>query len=296
MKIGEKIKRLRTEKMMTQSELVGAELTRNMLSQIENGHANPSLETIGYLAERLNVSPGFLLADGGEEQLYFKYREISEAKQALRSENYRICRDICLHSDSSGDDEMQLLLAEAALAIAAEEFAAGNLRQTCRYLDEAAQACQNTVYRTDSLMATVAVYFRYMKRFSTTLSSNIMDEETIGLYPSLNNDFCRYVFLIEGLERSEPAEHSAWSEHWESERSPFSLMTHYRALCLMKQNRYEEAYEKLHGILITEVSIPEPVLYFVFGDLEICCRELENFKGAYEYSLDKMELAQKLLA
>ena len=46
MKIGEKIKKLRTAKLMTQSDLVGNEITRNMLSRIENGAANPSLETI----------------------------------------------------------------------------------------------------------------------------------------------------------------------------------------------------------------------------------------------------------
>ena len=43
MNIGEKIKRLRTAKLMTQADLVGDVITRNMLSQIENGVANPSL-------------------------------------------------------------------------------------------------------------------------------------------------------------------------------------------------------------------------------------------------------------
>ena len=36
MKLGEKIKKLRTSKLMTQSELAGDMITRNMLSQIEN--------------------------------------------------------------------------------------------------------------------------------------------------------------------------------------------------------------------------------------------------------------------
>lgn len=295
MKIGEKIKRLRLEKMMTQSELVGTEITRNMLSRIENGTANPSLETVFYLASRLNVSPSFLLADGGEEQLYFKYREIADAKQALRSENYRICRDICLHSDSGGDDEMQLLLAESALAIAVEEFAVGNLRETCRYLDEAAQACQSTVYRTDALMATVAVYFHYMRRLSGTLSSNLVDEEAILPYPALNNEFCRYVFLTECLEKQIAAADLPWADR-SGDGASSPLMTHYGAQCLMKQGAYGEAYEKLHGILLGETTVPEPVLYFLFCDLEVCCRELEDFKGAYEYSLAKIEILQKLLS
>ena len=54
--IGEKIKRLRCAKLMTQSELVGGEITRNMLSRIENGAAQPSLDTLRYIAKKLNKS------------------------------------------------------------------------------------------------------------------------------------------------------------------------------------------------------------------------------------------------
>ena len=75
MNIGGKIKKLRTAKMMTQSDLAGTEITRNMLSRIENGSANPSLETICYLANRLHVSPGFLLAEEVDEKIYFKQSE-----------------------------------------------------------------------------------------------------------------------------------------------------------------------------------------------------------------------------
>ncbi|MBQ8005809.1 MAG: helix-turn-helix transcriptional regulator, partial [Clostridia bacterium] len=60
MNIGEKIKNLRTSKLMTQKELAGEEITRNMLSQIENGSASPSLQTLRYLAARLGVPVGYL--------------------------------------------------------------------------------------------------------------------------------------------------------------------------------------------------------------------------------------------
>jgi transcriptional regulator with XRE-family HTH domain len=41
MNIGKKIKDLRSAKMMTQSELAGDEITRNMLSRIESGSKRP---------------------------------------------------------------------------------------------------------------------------------------------------------------------------------------------------------------------------------------------------------------
>ena len=133
MKIGEKIKKLRTDKLMTQSELVGTEITRNMLSRIENGAANPSLETIRYIAGRLNVSPGYLLAEEGDERLYVKYSEINNIKKAFMTEDFKICRDMCLNSKSENDDEIQMILSECNLAIAIEEFNSGNLRGLCLF-------------------------------------------------------------------------------------------------------------------------------------------------------------------
>ena len=72
MNVGEKIRKLRLEKMMTQSELSGDQVTRNMLSLIEKDKAVPSLQTLNYIASRLNISPAFLLADEREEKMLIK--------------------------------------------------------------------------------------------------------------------------------------------------------------------------------------------------------------------------------
>ena len=77
MNIGEKIRSLRVAKLMTQSELAGNQITRNMLSSIENGNAQPSLTTILYIAERLNVPVGFLLAEEGDEIVYQKMNNLA---------------------------------------------------------------------------------------------------------------------------------------------------------------------------------------------------------------------------
>ncbi|PFC17034.1 helix-turn-helix domain-containing protein [Bacillus cereus] len=61
--LGEKIKTLRKEKKLTQTELVGSELTKSMLSQIENGKATPSMKTLQYIAEKLECEMSFLLED-----------------------------------------------------------------------------------------------------------------------------------------------------------------------------------------------------------------------------------------
>ena len=59
--LGQKIKELRLAKKLTQREVVGDFITRNMLSQIESGTATPSVRTLAYLAKVLEVPVSTLL-------------------------------------------------------------------------------------------------------------------------------------------------------------------------------------------------------------------------------------------
>ncbi|GAB6414329.1 MULTISPECIES: helix-turn-helix transcriptional regulator [Bacillus] len=65
--LGEKIKALRKEKKLTQTELAGSELTKSMLSQIENGKATPSMKTLQYIAEKLGCETSFLLEEDDDD-------------------------------------------------------------------------------------------------------------------------------------------------------------------------------------------------------------------------------------
>lgn len=295
MKIGEKIKKLRTEKLMTQSDLAGTAITRNMLSQIENGVARPSLETVQYLAMRLNVSPGYLLSEGNDEQIYLKYREIANIKRAYISEDYRICRDMCLHTDSEGDDEIAMIFAESCLEIGVEEFNAGNLRSACTYLDEAIEGCAATIYRTETILAKAGLYFQYMRILSATLDSNIVDDDEINLYPALTDDLSRYLFAAIRIDCAIREDTPI------PDFRTFSLKTdgiYYLLLEAenwMREGNYASAFHNLHGLLMDPQAIAEPILYFLFCDLEICCRELNDYKRAYEYSNSKISLLQKML-
>ena len=291
MNIGEKIKKLRTDKLMTQSELVGGEITRNMLSRIENGAANPSLETVCYIAKRLNVSAGYLLADENDEKIFRKHSEIINIKKSFMNEDYRICRDMCRSAEGS-DDEIRMILCECDLALGIEKFNNGNLRESCAYFDEAIEECSNTVYRTDYIVASAGVYFRYMRLVSATITSNIVDEEEINIYPAMTDEFCRYLQLFEDFENQKEPTVEEINRVGKSD-SPYLL--HLIARKNMNAGNYAEAYEYLRTILHGEATVPQPMLYFIFCDLERCCKEKENFKGAYEYSMDKLELLQKLL-
>lgn len=66
-KIGEKIKALRKELNLTQSQLAGKEMTKSMLSQIENNQASPSMKNLQYLATSLNKPISYFLDENSEE-------------------------------------------------------------------------------------------------------------------------------------------------------------------------------------------------------------------------------------
>ena len=61
--LGQKIKAIRKEKGLTQAELVEDRITRNQLSLIENGINNPSISTLKFIAQRLNVPMAYFLSN-----------------------------------------------------------------------------------------------------------------------------------------------------------------------------------------------------------------------------------------
>ncbi len=61
MTLGERIRKARLEAQLSQRQLCGDRITRNMLSQIENGAARPSMDTLRYLAQRLDKPLSFFL-------------------------------------------------------------------------------------------------------------------------------------------------------------------------------------------------------------------------------------------
>lgn len=61
--LGQKIKAIRKEKGLTQAELVEDRITRNQLSLIENGINNPSISTLKFIAQRLNVPMSYFLSN-----------------------------------------------------------------------------------------------------------------------------------------------------------------------------------------------------------------------------------------
>ncbi len=63
MTLGEKLRQARLEAGLSQRALCGDVITRNMLSQIENGSAKPSMDTLRHLAAQLQKPVSYFLEE-----------------------------------------------------------------------------------------------------------------------------------------------------------------------------------------------------------------------------------------
>jgi len=77
--LGERIRKLRKQQKLTLEALAGKGLTKGMLSLIENNKANPSMESLNYIAERLGVEVSELLEEVSTQEL----REILDSAEIL---------------------------------------------------------------------------------------------------------------------------------------------------------------------------------------------------------------------
>ena len=291
MNIGEKIRSLRVAKLMTQSELAGNQITRNMLSSIENGNAQPSLTTILYIAERLNVPVGFLLAEEGDEIVYQKMNNLANIKRAYKAGDLSGCRGLCLSSCPDPDDEIRLLLAECDLGIAEDAFWKGQVRMACRFFDEALMYAEETLYPMPHVRARAALYFRYMQWISPTLYSDVLDDSSEQEY-AWNSPFYAYVEALERLEQ----EGDDWSVPTDGiNEEPCFFSVHLQVRMQMKCGNYQEAKAVLYSLLHADSPLNEIELYAVLSDLEICSREVDDYKDAYRYSNERVQLLEQLL-
>ena len=295
MNIGERIRELRISKLMTQADLAGDRITRNMLSCIENGSANPSLSTIVYIAGRLGVPAGFLLAEQGDEMAYRKMSNLSNIKKAYTTGDVQSCRSLCLSGCPEPDDEISLLLANCDLGIAVDEFWSGKLRSSCRFFDEALSYAEKTIYSTDAIEAEIRVYFRYMERISHTLYSDLLDEEK-ALSVKSNTILSRYLDALYAFDNADASVVQQLIDELTGSGENSFFKAHLQNKLLIADGNYKQAQKALQQLLQdSNLPLNKIELYTVLEDLEICCRENEDYKNAYRFASEKVELLEQLL-
>jgi transcriptional regulator with XRE-family HTH domain len=262
MELREKLLQARKEAGLSQRQLCGEVITRNMLSQIEHGTARPSMDTLCYLAERLGKPVSYFLEEEGEVS---RNRSVMEAAvQAGRRGDYAAAMEALKdYQAPDGIYDREKALLEALLRLSLAEAAAGQGR--CAYaLQLLSEPVAEEIYcaaelerRRLLLLGTLGEDPVRLCRQLPNLDGELLLRSRAAL--SAGNGQ-RALALLEACENREKPE---W--HFLKGQS------------LMRLSRYEDAaacLRKVEDVLPRETA---PLL-------EVCFRELGDFRQAYTYA------------
>lgn len=271
--IGARIRQLRQKKHMTQGDLCGEHISRNMLSMIENGKATPSLETLDFLAQQLNVSLSYLLADDGEAALFDQADHLEELTALYEKKNWQGAID-CAEMHTLSDDRVHLILSDCHMQLGVQAYQNGLFLAAKDALNRSLWYIRRTRYPTDSIQETVALY-QYL------LEQLLYGDESKKL-SDLSDEKQREI-----LYRLLPAAKEAGNTAPDfadvlTEKCHRDLI---HALQRMHQGAWQEAKDLLLCVL-PDPSVQKDTMLrlMIYRYLESCYCALRQFEQAHEYA------------
>ena len=264
MELSQKLKQARLDAGLSQKALCGDRITRNMLSQIENGSARPSMDTLRYLAGQLGKPLSYFLEDDAvtspNQELMEKARTADPSDALHLLGQYR-------GPDPTFDRERWLLEALVCLELAEDALQQEKPAYARNLLERSAIAGSRTPYYTQDNERRRLLLLHAAGE--TGLESQLPDltpELLLRAEEALNNqNFDRCATLL-----------SAATEQ--------TLRWHYlNAQMYFEQKQYAEAHTHYEAAWN---YAPKTCC----SRLEDCCRETSDFAGAYFYACKLREL------
>ncbi len=258
MELGEKLYRARMEAHLSQRQLCGDVITRNMLSQIEHGTARPSMKTLQYLAARLGRSVSYFLE---EDAAAPNLAVMTAARRLYDGGDWAGALEAL--ADYRGPDELfdrERSLLEALLRLNLARQALDQGRG--RYARELLEQELDTPYCAGQLERQRLLLLGRIPGQTVSARLPSLDEELLlrAREALAGGDGQRAARLLEAAEDQTTA---AWQL--------------CRGDVYLAAGDYAAAARCFHR---AEPEAPEQTA----PRLERCCRELGDYKGAYEYA------------
>ena len=255
MELGIRLRQARLEAGLSQRQLCGEEITRNMLSQIENGSARPSMDTLRYLATRLGKPIGYFL----EEQAVLSPNQsiMAQARNATGEAVLDLLNQYQT-PDEMFDRERWLLEALTCLELAEKAFREKRKEYAGALLARAEKAGALTPYYTPE-----------MEQRRQFLSFKA------GFLPALTADQQALTLLAQSfLAQNAPEKCIGILQAVD----PYGEIHHFLlGQAYLQLSQYENA---IGHLLLAEPYDPQTV----YAALESCYSALEDFKQAYFYA------------
>lgn len=271
MDLGEKILHARLETGMSQRQLCGAEITRNMLSQIEHGTARPSMSTLQFLARQLGRPVSYFLEEDGAvsanavcmERAWQSF-EAGDPAGALRHlEDYR-------GPDTLLDREYRMLTALSLLAMAEKSIRDGRDIYARKLLNQAQELEAQLPWLSELRQRRLFLLNR--------LGEKIAQSELPPLHELL------LLHARAALDAGSPVRAAALLDgDIQTDDPRWQLL---RAEAAMAQSEYASAANYL---LSAQGEYPDKAIPM----LERCYRELGDYKSAYFYACKARDLGSQ---
>lgn len=284
MNLGEKLKQLRSLRGITQKELAGDFLTRNMLSQIERGVAFPSYATIALLSEKLRIDPSYFFESSFSLEHYEVLSALPEIKHCFSEGQYSLCLRLAESFQNIDNDELLWILSSASYHLGLDNFNHNNFHDAFFYFDHSlnyGRLCSwgNPYAHQIEFYQSIIRHFQCGAEFSLpSLLSKISDDAAFA-------DYVSYIYLNRLLDNGQPEKAS---QLYDALRiSDLNLRSHFNARLAASMLNYQRAKELLQQIILSKEELPFPFLNAVYNDLERYCKATEDYEGAYRCAVAK---------
>lgn len=259
MRLGQRLRQARMEAGLSQRQLCGETITRNMLSQIENGVARPSMDTLCYLATQLGKPVSFFLEETVVNSPNLEC--MGKARAAYTNRDFSALSEILTtyqSPDEIFDEEKGLLQLLCLLHMAESAITENRPVHARQLLAEAAEI--KTCYDTEELEQRRLLLLAQVSLEPVMLAA---DDRPLLIRAELElkkGNFTRCAALLEACEnRDAPAWHYLRAEAAFMEKDYACAASHYHQA---EQLHPRECYQRL----------------------ERCYEALEDYKRAYEYA------------
>ena len=287
MSIGRKIKTLRKRRGITQIELANGIVSRSMLSRIESGTAEPSVSSLKAIAQKLDVSPGFLLDD--DEDLLPAERALYTRMvfDKLSAGDYKSCLNLLLKTDFATKSDFAGVYVHCAFSVAVDNFVSGDFSNSLKLLD----SVKETLHSVNIPLSTITSENILLIE---TAIKNIekIDEVPMLVTSSPDFNFAHSIFMFL-LKLLHEGRHNDCSVFLEACNLSQIYTDYIQAQMLIKDYKFVDAIIVLKN-LASKPDIPVYLRLLCLRSIEVCCKLCEDYKGAYENHLKFAEVLNSI--
>ncbi len=260
MTLGQRLRQARQEAGLSQRQLCGDTITRNMLSLIESDSAKPSMATLQYLASRLDKPVSWFL----EEQPVAPagQTELMQARSAFAQGDYMQVLQLQSQEEAYAW-EWGILVALSAKELAQQAIREGRNTYALTLLQKAEDAASRTPYAEQVLQQLVLLRYQAQPDRAKQLAQLLPQEEWVLLL--------RAEAALTGADPERCLQILMVAEYRDAR---WYLLAGQAA---MAQRSFAKAAEYYRG---AEAAYPKQAI----PALEQCYRELEDYKMAYIYA------------